>query len=67
MTKYSISWIKRLVLFQPPAGFLETDLQLVASYGAVHKRRPLLRGEGGGHQKRDISGHDFGRGGGGVS
>ena len=30
--------------------------------GAVYKKHPLLRGEGGGHQKRDIFGHDFGRG-----
>ena len=35
MIMYIVSWIMRLVLFQPPADFPETDLQLVAYYSIL--------------------------------
>ena len=35
ITLYFVSWIMRLVLFQPPADFPETDLQLVAYYSIL--------------------------------
>ena len=38
---------------------LNPTLNLTLALGAVHKRRPLLREEGGGHQKHDIFGHDL--------